>query len=384
MTNLRNRTIQIAGSCSKKNATNIVNYSHGLVKLVAKQLFENGACVLTSVGSEPLLNDSDLSSPSIIFYWDILETAFEFSQTSKFKEKPIIKIVSSEKAENKIPPNRNKLWNDLLDNCVISLSSTPPGWNAGAYIRQKQEELSDSLLILGGGEGVEHLSFLYLSSGKSVVPLDIPLGSSTDDGLGGAPLIYRKALSDTDKFHIINDTHKSQLRGLKYERWKDRPEEYSSHIISFLNEIIRPQVFYVRLMNHEHSDYVPVEQFFREVVDPAVGQLGYKINEVGSSQRKYPFINLEIFSELSFSSIVIVDMTGLRPNCFMEMGYAFGKNKRVILTARKNTIIPFDPCSIPCFFWNTEKHMGNQIEPFIEHWKINVDRPPIVQISNLF
>ena len=36
----------------------------------------------------------------------------------------------------------------------------------------------------------------------------------------------------------------------------------------------------------------------------------------------YAFINVGIFENLHFSSVAVVDVTGERPNCFIELGYA--------------------------------------------------------------
>ena len=44
--------------------------------------------------------------------------------------------------------------------------------------------------------------------------------------------------------------------------------------------------------------------------------------EMGTERRDHAFIDVGIFENLHFSSVVIVDVTGERPNCFIELGYA--------------------------------------------------------------
>ncbi len=67
----------------------------------------------------------------------------------------------------------------------------------------------------------------------------------------------------------------------------------------------------------------------------------------------------------------------------MEMGYAFGLNKRVILTAKSGTKLPFDSNAIPCHFWNPKTSVEKQQELFMEFWERNINRPPLVSTIDI-
>lgn len=383
--NLFNKTIQIAGSSSKDTEMQIIQFSHDLIKLITKKLLERGAIIVSTVGGEDRSNPTDATSPSLVYYWDILETIYEYAKTMSFSEeaKNSAEIVSSEKAEAQIPENRKQIWHELIDRGIVSLQRINPGWNAGAYKRQKQEKLSDALIILGGGEGVEHLASLYVAHGKEVLPLDIPLGSSCGDGLGGSSLLSRLAIANPKRFiPRINEDTASRLASLSYERWKNYPEDYANHIVDFLETSVKPQVFYVRLLNKDENEYPQVENFFRSVVDPIVKQFQYSVKDMGVSEVNSAFLNTEIFYELHNSSIVIADISGLRPNCFIELGYAFGLNKKVLPTAIKGTKLPFDQSAIPCHFWDPKLSVEKQKESFLDFWIKNIDRPPLVSDAN--
>ena len=71
-----------------------------------------------------------------------------------------------------------------------------------------------------------------------------------------------------------------------------------------------------------------VESFFRDVVDPVVDEAGMRRVEIGTDKSDYAFINVGIFESLHFSSVAIVDVTGERPNCFIELGYALQRQPR--------------------------------------------------------
>jgi len=386
ISNLSNRAIQIAGSSSKETDAYILEFSHNLVRLIAKKILEKGATIVSIVGKEEKAKSDDFITPAIIYYWDVLESVYEYAASRLFSNetKKLAMVVSSEKSEAQIPEQRKELWQKLTEKGIVSLHRIKPGWNAGAYKRQEQEKISDALIIIGGGEGVEHLASLYVSQGKPVLPLDIPLGSSYGDGLGGAPLLSRLSVANPKRFipRIDNGTA-SRLASLNFERWKNSSEEYSNFILDFLETIVKPQVFYVRLLNKDVSEYSLVENFFRNVIDPVVQNMNYHIKEMGRSETDEAFINIEIFKEIPNSSIIIADLTNLRPNCFMEMGYAFGLNKRVLLTAREGIRLPFDSNAIPCYFWSPDRSNEEQQESFLEFWKKNINRPPLAPAKNI-
>jgi hypothetical protein len=63
-------------------------------------------------------------------------------------------------------------------------------------------------------------------------------------------------------------------------------------------------------------------------------------------------MNLDIFRSIYHAGAVIVDLTGLRQNCFMELGYALARRRRVIICAKSGTRLPFDSDKLPTHFWN--------------------------------
>ncbi len=79
---------------------------------------------------------------------------------------------------------------------------------------------------------------------------------------------------------------------------------------------------YVRLLNKKHKAFARVERFFREVVDPIVEDAGLQRIEMGTDKSEHGFINVGIFNSLHFARVAVVDLTGSRPNCFIELGYA--------------------------------------------------------------
>ena len=83
---------------------------------------------------------------------------------------------------------------------------------------------------------------------------------------------------------------------------------------------------------------------------------------------------------MHFSSVAIVDVTGERPNCFIELGYAL-RGGRVLVTAEDGTELPFDQEMIPCHFWKPGDTVAEKKKALVEFWEKNINRPPIVKMA---
>lgn len=128
----------------------------------------------------------------------------------------------------------------------------------------------------------------------------------------------------------------------------------------------------------EREDFPNVERFFRETVDPTVQKMGYRRLEMGTDRTEHGFINVEIFERLHYSEVAIVDVTGERPNCFVELGYALGHGVPVIVTAKEGTTLPFDQQAIPCHFWKIETDAATNRKLLLEFIEKSIGRPPLV------
>jgi hypothetical protein len=90
-------------------------------------------------------------------------------------------------------------------------------------------------------------------------------------------------------------------------------------------------------------------------------------------------MNQAIFDSLHHGSVVLVDLTALRVNCFMELGYALGNNQRVIVTARDDTRLPFDSFALEAFQWNVAEDPAKRLARFRTHWERNINMPTLVR-----
>lgn len=384
---LLGRRIQIAGSASAQTDLRLIQYAHDLVRQLAVNILVAGGGIVASVGKEPRAPGAAPDGPSLIFDWTVLEAAAECIRKGSLPWPasfglPIV-LVSSEKSESEIPQSRRPLYEFLLATGKVAVESIMAGSRAAVFLRERQAQFGDALVILGGGTGVEHSADLYLGRRRPVVPMDLALGASREDGTGGAVRLAKQSRAEPTRFLRFTaadqGTEGAALSSIATRDGNAPSGEAAARVSAILAKVARPNAFYVRLLRPDHARFPAVESFFREVVDPVVEKAGLSRIEMGTDPTEHAFMNVAIFESLHFSSVVIVDITGERPNCFIELGYGLRNTNRVLVTAEEGTNLPFDQQAIPCHFWRSGDPPPERQKAFSEFWKKNIDRPPIVK-----
>jgi hypothetical protein len=382
--NLRGRRIHVVGSADPESDEKKLSYVHSLVSELTVALAVEGSTFVIPFGKEPLLKER-IDGPSIIFDWTVAEAADRVMRDGRTNaggpNGRLIATLATSKTDSQIPARLRPIYNRLRDNAAVSMEFLDPGWTAGAVRRARLAELGDILIGVSGGQGVEQLAIEYSSKGKPVIPLDVQIGASERDGSGGAARLFDRALAQPHDFFRVADAESpSELLERTRTRNGETPVgEVVAAIVDLLRALTAPRVFYVRLLNDSLPEYASVEGFFRNTVDVLVKELGYEPLQMGIGKNEFAWMNQAIFDSLHHSSVVLVDLTALRPNCFMELGYALGNRQRVIVTARDDTQISFDAFALEAFKWNDSEDPAKTIDRFRTHWERNINMPTLVR-----
>src|SRR5215831_8728450 len=98
---------------------------------------------------------------------------------------------------------------------------------------------------------------------------------------------------------------------------------------------------------------MPFKEAYRSLLTAyrAVCEPHYEIERTDESDTSDRIIP-RIFEGIRYSAFVIADVTELTPNIVYEIGFAQGIGKRVVLTARQGTELPFDLADIPVILWD--------------------------------
>jgi len=374
---LAGRYIHLAGSASQGSDRVVLSRCHAFVRELVRGVVSAGGGLLIGIGADERL-DADDADSALLFDWTVVD------EIERVESRGLgALVIASQKDLERIPLYRQARWKVLVDAGALSVRSKSPSWNAGAYLREYQAATGHGLVILGGGEGVEHLASLYMRRGHMVVPLDADLPSNRGDGSGGSRRLYRLALAKPERFVFRGGQRFGDLLSVTSLMKNATPAEVAMQVVAILEQFVTPRVFCARLTNKGMEHTGEVDRFLEAIVGPSLLELGFEMIDVTQTTLMSPFINTEIFDQLRHADAVVADLTGARPNVYVEAGYGFGREIPVILTALDGTVPEFNVQAVPIFLWNPSELVPECRRRFIDHWRRVSGRGPLATPRDL-
>ena len=99
-----------------------------------------------------------------------------------------------------------------------------------------------------------------------------------------------------------------------------------------------------------------LDSAYEGVIKPLSQEFGLnvvRVDEIQNSGR----ITDQILENISKSRLVLSDLSGERPNCYYETGFAHALGKDIVLTIHKDSAIHFDLSSHRFIQWETENEL---------------------------
>ena len=124
---------------------------------------------------------------------------------------------------------------------------------------------------------------------------------------------------------------------------------------------LQRQVFIVMRFEDEF-----LNSAYKGVIQPVVEEFNYRplrIDEIQDSG----VISDQILKEIARSEIVIADLSGGRPNCYYEAGFAHALEKKIIFTIRKGETVHFDLSGYRFIVWSTEQELREQLQKRLQY-----------------
>ena len=379
------RRIHVAGSVVDNLAVatgESVEQARALVAELVKALVRRGANFVVPVDAEPRRGADGLA---ICFDWLVWQTLRDnLTLRPAGVPGPMAIAVQHHKSEDQIPAEYVDLWDDLRGNLALVQIENAAHWNMASKRMEAQARSGDILIALGGTEGVLFLANLYHDAGKPIVPLNLALCPEST----GARRLYNFGLTSHQTrrlFHIAGDGDAPHWRTRSRCPARQATADRVNDLVELLEALEPPRAFAVRLLNPDLGDYAAVQDFFDVVVQPVVeGELGYRLVVVDGRQAyDHARIDEEIFAKLHRSSVVLADITGARPNCFLELGYALGRGLPTMVMAKQGASLPFDITTLSGLHWATTGTAEERRQVFRDHWKAIRNRPPLVPVEPL-
>ena len=374
------RRVHIAGSISRYQqvaSAEAVNKARSFVEGLVKELIPRGASFVLPVDDEKTRSDDGLP---LCFDWLVWKTLYENrdQRPSDIEEKYVI-AVKHHKSEDQIPEEYKHIWEGMED--VVRVHHVGR-WNMGAKRREAQASEGDVLLLLGGEDGVLHLANLYHDAGKPVIPLPFEI---IGRDAGARKLFADVGLSKLNSAKLFS-TNTEERTPHEWMGSLDKGNELQvENLLELLDNLLPPEAFVIRLLDPEDKNYEEVESYHNEVLKPLVeGEYGFRLVTI-DEQHSYetPRIDQEIFEKLHRSQVVLADLTGLRANCLVEVGYALGRGLPTLLLAKEGVDLPFDLKMRPALFRQESQTVEDKKNKFRIRWPKTLKFPPLVQQEDL-
>ena len=373
--------IHIAGSAARDTDRALLKAAHEFVSVLTERLIGAGAGLVLGAGDEP---HGDEGLPCT-FDWTVLDVVartpdpgpgWPSDQPGRFR------VVTSQRALEKIPDSREATWNDCTGRSDFELEVSRPGlahgWSTSCGSDASGGTCWWSLAEAPVSSNSPSSTRMRASVSCQSDAISVPFRGT---GNGGGSYLHSRALSDTGAFFELRDgvgSAAARLAALQI-RTADEPPSVAAAVESLIIDLKPPRAFYVRLLARKLNEFEPVEAFFRQVVDPVVKAKGFTPYEIGRDRPLAAFMNTEIFEGLHRAALVVADLTGVRPNCTMELGYALARRRRVVISAMADTPLPFDSDKLPTHFWNPDQSSVARQEAFRTWLERHLDMPPLVR-----
>jgi len=375
---VRGRRIHIAGSIptdAVHSSREAVEAARQFVAALVPELVRRGACFVVPVDAEKVRPVDGLPICFDWLVWNALHDSLGLRPADAID--PLAIGVLHHKSEDQVPGECHRLWDALRGSDLVRLESAA-SWNMASKRMETQARWGDILITLGGSEGVLYLANLYHDAGKPVIPLNLPICSEFE----GSRKLFNFGLASQIAPKLF------QAGGVGAHGWLNRINfrttkpvaDRVAEVVALLEALAPPKAFAVRLLNSAHPDFQDVENQFTDVVKPVLEEeLGYQLVAVdGRQPLEHARLDQEIFAKLHHSSFVVADITGLRPNCFLELGYALGRSLPTMMMGKEGSDHPFDLFTFSGLFWSPADALDVRKRHFREHWAAIRTRPPLV------
>ena len=195
---MNGRYIMLSGSAGHSCSAADLERAVTFVRSFTEEVLRRGGGFVVLAGAEA--STMDESGTPRIFGWQILRAVAEHAERTIEDPRMYARIVmSDDAAESKIDDANLRLLTDLEQRNVIERRYIRRETFTGGAYRKEMTEWADAMVAIGGGKGTYSAGLAMMKLGKPVLPMDLRLGSISDDGDGGVGL-YREMLSEPDRF----------------------------------------------------------------------------------------------------------------------------------------------------------------------------------------
>ena len=230
---MNDKYVYISGSAGASCPREKLDVASRFVRSFTGEVLDCGGGIVVLAADEP--GEGEAQSAPSVFDWVALREAERYAGSTTESPRPYARVVMSDKApESKIGDDNLRLLANLQQRNVVEIRRIRRELFTGGEYRGVMMEQSDAMVAVGGGKGTYTAGTGMIKHGKPVLPLDLQLGSSLDDG-DGAVSLHREMLSEPSRF--FPGTHqgvRNRVDLLALDRGINQPESVARVAVEML------------------------------------------------------------------------------------------------------------------------------------------------------
>ncbi len=170
---------------------------------------------------------------------------------------------------------------------------------------------------------------------------------------GLAKDLYEQELKDFDK-NYSSYVDRDQYQELNQHNVDIK--QFAKNIVSLVEQLCLPKRALVVMSFSERDDLIDLYETFQNSCE-ATGFHCEKVNEDNAVVRIVP----AIWEKIRSGAFVFVDLTIPSTNVYYELGYAEALGKKLVVTAKDGTALPFDIRDLPVIYWKNQRDLKKKL-----------------------
>ena len=194
------------GACPQLKLETAIDF----VRCFTREVLSSGGGIVV-LGTDERATQNERGVPRI-FDWVALREVENYASSTANPQRRLAKVVMSDDAREKRLTFQNSVTlRNLEQREAVSVCYVPRQEFTGGAYRSEQIAAADAMLAIGGGKGTYSLGSEMTDLGMPVLPLDLQIGSLSEDG-EGALALHREMMDNPSRF--FPDSHNDIINKL--------------------------------------------------------------------------------------------------------------------------------------------------------------------------
>ena len=195
---MKGNFILIYGSASRSCPVDKLDRAIDFVQCFIAEVLRRGGGVVV-LGTDESVTVASHGRPHI-FDWIALREVEHYVENTAEGPRVCARLAMSDQSvETQLDDQNLRTLSNLEQRGALEVERIRREEYTGGKYRQLEIELADAMLAVGGGKGTYICGTDMLDVGKPVLPIDLKIGASSEDGEGAA-LLHKELMEDPARF----------------------------------------------------------------------------------------------------------------------------------------------------------------------------------------